>query len=75
MSEFSDYSWAVVSQVGKDERKHRGASFWQHFVDTVVKVSKGIATTEKHRDAKSDKTMVVFGTLSNWKFRNQTSGI
>jgi len=72
--EFPDRNFIFIVQANKDGKAHRGFPRLNYLVDTEIIVSKGIATTNKHRDGQSGRQFVVYNQNQFNQNRNSLLG-
>ena len=53
-------SHLFITHAHKDGKQYRGDGSWGHEVDIIIRVEKGIATTEKNRFGEVGRTLTVF---------------
>ena len=53
-------SHIFITHAHKDGQQYRGDGSWGHEVDVIIRVDKGVATTEKNRFGEVGKTLKVF---------------
>ncbi len=61
LPDFAEYlSHVFITHAHKDGQEYRGDGSWGHEVDVIIRVEKGVATTEKNRFGEVGRIWRVF---------------